>query len=73
MANNWVKYETSRGAYELFNMEHARRFRHVSDGDESVIEIYLDGQAHAIMKSIDSAAYETALHYIEEATGYALE
>ncbi|MDZ4764760.1 MAG: hypothetical protein SGI73_09425 [Chloroflexota bacterium] len=73
MANNWVKYEASGGSYELVNLDRATRFRHVSAGEESVIEIYIDGQAHTIMKSIDSAAYEAALAVIQETTGYKLE
>jgi hypothetical protein len=73
MAHNWVKYESSEGVYELFNMDRATHFRHIGAGDESQIEIDIDGNMFAIMYSIDPAAYRTVLNYIKETTGYTLD
>jgi len=73
MAYNWVKYNNSDNATELFNLERATRFRHIDPGSEPYVEVYADGDVHTIMSTTDPEAYRKVMDYIAQISGYQLD
>lgn len=68
MTINWIRYTTGENTTEVYNLDQAHYFRHVSAGDESVIEFEIQGEKFRVMYSIDATAYQAALEYIRSVT-----
>jgi hypothetical protein len=73
MSINWVRYKTGENTIEIYNLDQAHYFRHVSAGDESVIEFEIQGEKFRVMYSVDASAYQTALDYIKGVTSHGLD
>ena len=72
MSINWVRYKTGENTTEIYNLDQAHYFRHVSAGDESVVEFEIQGEKFRLMYSIDAEAYRVAMDYIKHVTGHDL-
>ena len=72
MSINWVRYKTGENTTEIYNLDQAHYFRHVSAGDESAIEFEIQDEKFRLMFSIDANAYRAALEYIKSTTGHEL-
>ncbi len=69
----WIKYKNADNISEIFDLEHATRFRHVEEGDSTFIEIHADGAVHTIMWMTDKEAFHKVLEFIKKTTGFTLE
>jgi mRNA-degrading endonuclease HigB of HigAB toxin-antitoxin module len=72
MSINWVRYKTGETTTEIYNLDQAHYFRHVSAGDESVVEFEIQGEKFRVMYSVDAIAYREAMDYIKGVTGHDL-
>lgn len=72
MSINWIRYQTGENTTEIYNLDQAHYFRHVSAGDESVIEFEIQGEKFRVMYSMDASAYHAALDYIRSVTSHEL-
>jgi hypothetical protein len=72
MSINWILYRTGETTTEIYNLDQAHYFRHVSAGHESAIEFEIQGEKFRIMFSMDREAYAAALNYIKSTTGHDL-
>ncbi len=67
---NWIRYHTGDTTTELYNLDSASYFRHVSKGLESAIEFEIQGEKYRIMQSMDPKAYQAVLDYIIATSGH---
>jgi hypothetical protein len=70
---SWVKYKNADNITEIFDLDHATRFRHVEEGNSTFIEIHAAGAVHTVLWMTDKDAYHNILAYIKKATGFTLE
>lgn len=72
MSINWIRYKTGENTTEIYNLDQAHYFRHISAGDESAIEFEIQDEKFRLMYSMDADAYHAALDYIKSTTGHEL-
>jgi hypothetical protein len=68
----WVRYQSGENTTEIFNLDQVSHFRHISAGEESVIEFVIHDATYRIMYSVDQVAFGVVAQYIQETTGYQL-
>jgi hypothetical protein len=73
MAATWIKYKSSDNATVIFNLDQATHFRHLANGEESFVEVYVNQTLHSVLRLTDKEAYTTILNYLAMTTGYTLE
>jgi hypothetical protein len=70
---NWVKYQVGEHTVEIYNLDQAHYFRLTDKGSESQITFEVQDDKFHIMRSVDPAAYQAVLNYINNVTGQILE
>ncbi len=70
MTGTWIKYTPNDSTIEIFNIEHATRFRHVDTPHEAFVEIHADGAVHMITRMVDPEAYQIVLRHLQQITGF---
>lgn len=69
---NWIRYHTGDNTTELYNLDAASYFRHVSKGHESAVEFEIQGEKFRIMQSMHPEAYQAVLDYVVATSGHDL-
>lgn len=73
MAATWIKYKNNDNATVVFNLDQATHFRHVSAGEESFVEVYVNQIMHSVLRLTDKEAYNAVVGYVAMTTGHQLE
>ncbi len=69
---NWIRYNTGDTTTELYNLDSASYFRHVSKDQESAFEFEVQGEKYRVMRSMDPAAYDAVMAYVLATSGHDL-